>query len=172
MRDEIARLIEPLDRGAPITDEALQTLSRYVADMYGRALPEDYVAFLRLADGADGALAGGNAIVLWEAGELPGVQRDLETDEHMPGFFVIGSDSGDYLYGIDLRKDAPAGQYLETEDAAMDWDYILWHGESFLELLRYADRPATPAGGGRLSFPSRLVESLRRLVRERPRADR
>jgi hypothetical protein len=26
--------------------------------------------------------------------------------------------------------DAPPARYVETEDAAMDWDYVLWRGAS------------------------------------------
>jgi SMI1 / KNR4 family (SUKH-1) len=136
--DELARLLEPLDRGDPISEDALRRLTEHVEQTYGASLPDDYLAFLRRANGADGPLPGGNPIVLWEAEQLPDVNADLETEQWMPGFFVIGSDSGDFLYGIDLRPDAPPDPYVETEDAAMEWDYVLWRGGSFLELLRYS----------------------------------
>jgi hypothetical protein len=140
VNDELARLVETLDLGDPISEGALQVLVGHVADTYGKTLPEDYVAFLRRGNGGDGPLPGGNPIVLWEAEQLPGVNAGLETEKWMPGFLIIGSDTGDYLYGIDLRADAPAERYVETEDAAMEWDYVLWRGGSFLELLKYSDR--------------------------------
>jgi hypothetical protein len=136
--DELALFLEPLDCGEPISEDALRRLTDHVRETYGATLPDDYLAFLRVANGADGPLPGGNAIVLWEAQQLPGVNEDMETEQWMPGFFVIGSDSGDFIYGIDLRPDAPPERYVETEDASMAWDYVLWRGSSFLELLRYS----------------------------------
>jgi hypothetical protein len=123
--DELARLLEPLDRGDPISDDALRHLTDHVQETYGATIPDDHVSFLRLANGAAGELPGGNAI-------------DLGTQEQVPGFFVIGSDSGDIIYEIDLRADALPERYVETEDVGMDWDYILWRGSSFLELVRYS----------------------------------
>jgi hypothetical protein len=49
------------------------------------------------------------------------------------------STSSRHPFGIDLRPDAPPARYVETEDAAMDWDYVLWRGASFLELLVYLE---------------------------------
>ena len=58
----------------------------------------------------------------------------------MPGLLVIGSDAGDLVYGIDLRQDAPRERYIETEDASMAWDYILWQGRTVLDLLQHLNR--------------------------------
>lgn len=138
--DELATLLEPLDRGEPVSEETLRALIEHVERTYATPLPKDYVAFLRAANGADGNLPGGHPVVLWEAEALVEINEDFETDEHMPGFFVIGSDTGDFPFGIDLRAGAPAERYVETEDASLDWDYVLWRGGSFLELLRYLDR--------------------------------
>ena len=57
----------------------------------------------------------------------------------MPGMFIIGSDAGDALYGIDLRSDAPPERYVETFDV-MEWEYVMWRGRSFLDLLLYLGR--------------------------------
>ncbi len=138
--DELTRFLESLDCGEPISEDALRRLTDHVHETYGAALPDDYLAFLRLANGADGPLPGGSSIVLWEAEQLPGVNEDFETEERMPGCFIIGSDTGDFPFGIDLRPDAPPERYVETEDVSMDWDYVLWRGASFVELLRYQDR--------------------------------
>jgi hypothetical protein len=108
----------------------LQALFEHVERTYGTRLPDDYVAFLRRANGAEGELPGGNPIVLFEAQVLKQANDDMDTQEWMPGFFVIGGDTGDYPFGIDLRPDAPPARYVETEDAAMDWDYVLWRGAS------------------------------------------
>ena len=66
--------------------------------------------------------------------------------------FIIGSDAGDAHYGIDLREDAPPERYVETFDA-LEWDYVMWRGRTFLDLLLYVGRSLDspkPGGFGRL----------------------
>jgi hypothetical protein len=138
--DELDRVLAPLDLGEPASEDVLQALFEHVERTYGTRLPDDYVAFLGRANGAEGELPGGNPVVLFEAQVLKQANEEMETEVYMPGFFVIGGDTGDYPVGIDMRHDAPAERYVETEDAGMDWDYVLWRGSSFLELLRYLER--------------------------------
>jgi hypothetical protein len=145
-QDDLARFLSYLDCGPHISSETLDELVRHVSSVYGASLPEDYVAFLRRANGADGTLANGAPVVLWSAELLARVNADFE--HRMPGFLIIGSDTGDYVYGIDLRPDAPAERYVETEDVSMDWDYILWRGRSLRDLLAHVDPPRLAASAG------------------------
>jgi hypothetical protein len=138
--DELARILAQLDLDGPVTDEALEQLLSYVSATYGTALPDDYLAFLRRSDGADGELENGAPVVFWKAEGLPRINEDSETEQWAPGMFIIGSDAGDALYGIDLRDDAPPERYVEMFDAP-DWDDVLWRGRSFLDLLRHLGRP-------------------------------
>src|SRR5262245_11241591 len=113
---ETARIVAGLEREPPVSDEELATLVAHVESNYEARLPDDYVAFLRTANGADGDLENGAPIVLWAAELLPEINADNETERWMPGCLVIGSDAGDLLYGIDLRADAPPERYVVTED--------------------------------------------------------
>ena len=130
-------LLEPLDRGEPITTQEMQRLVEDVAATYSASLPVDYLEFLRYSNGADGRLANGFPLVLWAAEVLPEANEANLVEGWMPGCFAIGSDAGDAVFGIDLREDAPPERYLETDDVGMDWDYVFWRGVSFLELLRH-----------------------------------
>jgi hypothetical protein len=123
----------------PATDDELEHLVSHVSATYGASLPEDYLAFLRTANGADGDLSNGAPVVFWKAELLPRINEDAETEQWMPGMFIIGSDAGDALYGIDLRSDAPPERYVETFDV-MEWEYVMWRGRSFLDLLLYLGR--------------------------------
>jgi hypothetical protein len=138
---QLARILGGLDLEPPASPEAISQLIRHVSATYETSLPEDYLAFLQIANGADGELANGVPVVFWKAELLPQVNEETKTEEWMSGFFVIGSDTGDTLYGIDLRKDAPLERYLEADEGGMDWEYVFWRGTTFLDLLLYLGRP-------------------------------
>jgi hypothetical protein len=159
VNDDLARLIEPLDCGEPISKDALQALVGHVADTYGTTLPEDYIAFLRLANGADGDTASGLPVVLWQADLLPGINEDTETEQWLPGLFIIGSDAGDLHYGIDMRPDAPAERYIAIE--GLYWPDVLWRCPSLVDLVLYLDRPR-----GLVSRARGLVLLLRQRLRK------
>jgi hypothetical protein len=75
--------------------------------------------------------------VFWSAELLAKVNEENESRRHAPAFFVIGGDADDPLFGIDLRPGAPAARYVVTDSIAIGWDYILWRGDSFRELIRH-----------------------------------
>jgi hypothetical protein len=155
---ELARILAPLSLDPPATDDVIEHLVRHVSTTYSASLPEDYLAFLRTANGADGDLENGAPVVFWKAELLPRISEDAETEQWMPGMFIIGSDAGDALYGIDMREDAPPERYVETFDV-MEWDSVMWRGRSFLDLLLYLGRPLdSPKLGG---F-GRLLRGLRK----------
>lgn len=156
---EVERILAQLELEPPITDDALGQLVSYVSTTHGSSLPDDYLAFLRTANGADGDLENGAPVVFWKAELLPQLQDDSETEEWAPGMFIIGSDAGDALYGIDLRDDAPRERYLEMFDG-LDWDMVMWRGQSFLDLLLYVGRPYE--GAFRFGGLGRLLRRLRR----------
>ena len=138
---EIARILAPLDRGPGASEAQLAALGADLAGVFPAPLPDDYVAFLRYANGADGTLANGAPVVLWEAELLLEANADTIEGGWMPGCLLIGSDGGDFPFGIDLRTDAlHDAKYVETEDVGIAWDYLLWSGPSFLALLRYLNR--------------------------------
>ena len=137
---ELDRLLAPLELGGPADDAEIDAIVADVAGTFGAPLPDDYVAFLRLANGADGALANGRPLVLYASELLWTENADADSGDWLADFFAIGSDAGDAVYGLDLREDAPDERYLETDDVGMDWDYVFWRGASLLDLLRHLGR--------------------------------
>ena len=138
---QLARILAGLDVEPPASSESIRQLMSHISSTYETGLPEDYLEFLQTANGADGELASGAPVVFWKAELLAQVNQEANIEEWMPGCFVIGSDAGDTIYGIDLRKDAPPERYLETDDVGMDWNSIFWRGNTFLDLLLHAGRP-------------------------------
>ena len=140
---DVNGMLAGLERDPPISEDALAALSEHVDRTYARPLPGDYIDFLRIANGADGQLANGIPIALWSAEVLPEANL-LDGSPWLPGCLVIGSDTGDTVYGIDMRADAPAERYLESEDVGLDWDYIFWRGSTFASLLAHVSAPLSP----------------------------
>ena len=144
--DGLASLLQGLEVEPPASEGDLRELAEYVSATYRAELPEDYVAFLRMANGADGEFGNGAPIVLWTASALPEANT-FGAELVLPGCLLIGSDAGDGLYGIDLRSDAPTERYVDLYDGP-EWDLVLWRGDSFLALLRHISRPAPPSATG------------------------
>jgi hypothetical protein len=137
---DVNGVLAGLERDPPISEDALATLIEHVERTYVTSLPDDYIDFLQTANGADGHLANGIPIALWSAELLPEANL-LEGSPWLPGCLLIGSDTGDTVYGIDMRLDAPAERYLESEDVGLDWDYIFWRGRTFSSLLGHLSAP-------------------------------
>ena len=140
-------LLAGLDVEPPVSDEALDALRQYVSATYELPLPDDYVAFLRTANGADGTRENGTPLVLWTADVLP-EGNTFEGEQILPGCLLIGSDAGDGHYGIDLRRDTPSTQrYVDLYDAP-EWEMVLWRGGSLRELLLEIGKPKVGEEGG------------------------
>jgi hypothetical protein len=135
----IEELLAGLELEPPVTPAALDELLAYVSMTYDAPVPDDYVAFLRTANGADGAFENDAPIVLWAAEALPEANT-YEGEQVLPGCLIIGSDAGDGLYGIDLREDAPSQRYVDLYDGP-EWELELWRGGSLRELLIEISRP-------------------------------
>ena len=157
---DVDGVLAGLERDPPISQEALAGLIEHVARTYETRLPDDYVAFLRTANGADGHLANGIPIALWSAEVLPEANL-LEGSPWLPGCLVIGSDTGDTVYAIDMREDAPPERYLESEDVGLDWDYIFWRGGTFASLLAHLSAALDPEPPKR-GLRNALSRALRR----------
>jgi hypothetical protein len=140
-------LLAGLEVEPPVSDEALDALRAYVSATYELPLPDDYVAFLRTANGADGTLENGAPLVLWMAEVLP-EGNTYEGEQILPGCLLIGSDAGDGHYGIDLRRDTSATQrYVDLYDAP-EWEMVLWRGGSLRELLLEIGKPKADEESG------------------------
>lgn len=118
-----------LRQGAPA--EALEELQRRL----GVRLPEDYLAFLRASDGAEGPIGESSYVM------LDGVDELLLENEGMKaiqrGFFIFGSNGGEEAYAFELRSGAM--RVVETPYDVMGLDEPTVRAQSFTEFLRYLE---------------------------------
>jgi len=106
----------------------------------GLRLPEDYVAFLRVSDGAEGFIGDNSYVILWSSKELSSMNDAYEVQKYVPGLLIIGSSGGGEAYGFDTR--GSAWPIVQVPFVGMDWGDAQLMGESFslfLHCLREAE---------------------------------
>ncbi|WP_298717641.1 SMI1/KNR4 family protein [Chitinophaga sp.] len=96
------------------------------------AVPADYVEYMFLKNGGEGAIGEEGYIRLWMLQELMEANQDYAVQEFAPGLFLIGSDGGDAAYG--LRKDDLA--FIEVPFIGMSIHEVKVLGYDFAEFLQ------------------------------------
>jgi SMI1 / KNR4 family (SUKH-1) len=86
----------------PNSPASEQILASLVAGV-SAPLPDDYMAFLRRANGGEGFI-GDRYVQLWKAEELVEMNRAYQTAELFPNLFFIGSDGGGEAYAFALSR--------------------------------------------------------------------
>jgi len=140
-------------RALPATDEAIARFEQ----AFGRALPRDYVDFLKTANGGEGTI-GAAYIRLWGVEDIIRLNHGYAVQEFLPGLLVFASNGGGGAFAFDTRHDPWI--ILRIEFAAMLFEDTVRLADSFTEfILRLAqsetlrpDKSAKPATGGRSNF--------------------
>lgn len=94
------------------------------------SLPEQYLDFLRLSNGADG-FVGVSYLTLWALEELEQFNREYQVTEFAPGLLLIGSNGGGEAYAIDLQNNI----FGMVPFIGMELAEFTVCGETFLEFL-------------------------------------
>jgi SMI1 / KNR4 family (SUKH-1) len=110
------------------TDDMLQRLQAAVP----HPLPDDYSAFLRWSDGAEGDI-GSNYIQLWSV-ERVATPADVY-QEFVPGLLFIAGDGGAGLFGYDLRQTPSPIVVTHTDD--LDLATLVTVAPSFCAFLDF-----------------------------------
>jgi hypothetical protein len=83
------------------------------------ALPESFLAFLRLSNGGEGELADEPGwFQLWPAEEVVSRNRDYGVDEFLPGFIGFGSDGGGELLAFAPNREVVMVPFILMDSAA------------------------------------------------------
>src|SRR5262249_30653850 len=78
----------------------------------GTELPQEYLDFLRAANGGEGPLGERGYLALWRAEEVGQANQEYSVAEFAPGLLLIGSDGGGTAVGIDLRSSDSGGMHF------------------------------------------------------------
>ncbi len=93
----------------------------------GFSLPESYIALLKVTDGLS---CNGN-LVLLEASDLASRTSDYEVSEYLPGYLMIGDDSG----GVALVMQLAGQAIYEVDMGVMDASDLRKSADSLEQLL-------------------------------------
>jgi SMI1 / KNR4 family (SUKH-1) len=85
----------------------------------GAKFPQDYIAFLLLANGGEGFVGENQPLILWPAEQLISVNDGYRVRDYAPGLLVFGSNGGGDAYGFDRRS--PDWRIVEMPFIGMDW---------------------------------------------------
>jgi hypothetical protein len=105
----------------------------------GVSLPDDYVAFLRIANGAEGFAGKAAYAILWGVDELAAMNAAYQVRQYCPGLLAFGSNGGGEAYGFDTRT--LVWSVVQVPFVGMAWDLAQPLGESFGAFLERLRRP-------------------------------
>lgn len=97
-------------------------------------LPEDYVQFVKVADGAEGFINDTAYLALWKIGDLYSLNHSYRVEEYVPGCLLFGSDGGGEALAFDTRV-APFA-VVQIPFIGMEWKEARVLGRSFSEFLK------------------------------------
>ena len=124
LRSVLAR-VELRNPGAP---EDIQ----FALSAAARPLPEDYLAFLRASDGAEGWI-GKNYLQV--AGARSAAETTMAFAQWVPGLFFFASDGAEGLFAFDLRDDGRRVAITHTDD--LELEGLVYAAESFTTFLGF-----------------------------------
>jgi SMI1 / KNR4 family (SUKH-1) len=82
----------------PVSARALRAAEQAL----GKALPEDYKAFLQEHNGGNGFI-GSTYFILWQAEELAEFNDGYQVSRYAPGLLIFGSNGGGDAFAFDTR---------------------------------------------------------------------
>src|SRR2546422_544384 len=99
MSPHFERLVSGLKMRAPATENAVSDFQRRSAVQ----LPQQYLDFLRVSNGAEGFI-GNKYVIFWPIEELLELNEAYQVDDYAPGLFLFGSSGGGEAYAFDTRS--------------------------------------------------------------------
>jgi len=118
----------------PASHEDLQQL----AGRLGCAVPDDYVEFLRLSNGAEGFVGRDEYIALYSIEDI--IKANVEEEfwrEYVPGLLLFCSNGGGTAYAFDRRT--PDMPVVDTPFIGGGLDYLTPQGNTLSEFIESLD---------------------------------
>ncbi len=100
----------------------------------GCTFPDEYLAFLRTSNGAEGMLASGDYVVLWPAENLTACNHDYQIAECCPEVVAFGSNDGGEVF-VFRRSN---GHIAIVPLIGLELDQVVDVAPSFTEFLENA----------------------------------
>jgi len=98
-------------------------------------LPDGYLEFISMSNGAEGQLKS-SYLIIWPIEELFRLNDAYHVDEFAPGFFLIGSDGGGMAFAFDKQT----GELFEMPFIGMSGEEAIFRGKDFQALINSLDK--------------------------------
>jgi hypothetical protein len=134
--DEFKNLSNELVLGEPGTPDLIAETHRNL----GFELPNDYVDFIKRANGADGPFGKDGYLNLWPVHDLRAKNKGYQVDDFAPGLLLFGSDGGGEAFAFDTRD--PTLPVVGVPFVGLSLKEIQPLAESFLEFLKNGGSPS------------------------------
>ncbi|MBS1910957.1 MAG: SMI1/KNR4 family protein [Bacteroidetes bacterium] len=101
-QEQRASILKSIDRNPPAEPQAIIAM-QHEGNL---SLPDDYIEFLKYANGGEGPIGSEGYIMLWRIEELIELNSAYQVAEYAPGLFLIGSDGSGDAFAFDTRSNA------------------------------------------------------------------
>jgi hypothetical protein len=128
MNQEISNLFTKMEL------RTINTNMSIVKENYIRQLPNDYIEFMFMHDGAVG-LVGDSYFDLWTLDNVIELNPYFPEEDFSKQVIIIGSNGSGSLFGYDLLDKT----FFETDEFQMNREEIIRCGNTFLTLMKYLE---------------------------------
>jgi hypothetical protein len=104
-------------------------------------LPEDYLAFMRASNGAEGSI-GKAYLAILSVDEMVQANEQLDVEERAPGLVLFASDGGAEMYCFDLRREQIRVSVINMMD--IGFEEPRYRSDTFSGLLQFLESTDDP----------------------------
>lgn len=126
--DNLKSLLASVKLNDPATLENVESVETEL----NLEFPQEYIDVLLYSNGFTGQIGEEGWFDLWKIEDLVENNNAYDFPTQLPGILIIGSNQGEFNYGIDLREDTH--RYIMVDPISMKNDFF-FGGSTFEELL-------------------------------------
>lgn len=93
---------------------------------------KEYEQYLKEFNGGSGMIGEESYLILWSQDEIVEFNRDYAVEEFLPNILLIGSDGGEFAYGINSKC-----EYIQVPFIPMDTEEVSVIARTFEEFIQY-----------------------------------
>ncbi len=134
-------LTESLRKNPGASKEAIADFLRAL----GLSVPNEYLDFMQVSNGAEGFVGDGGYVMLWPVQDIVERNQDYKVGDFAPGLLLFGSDGGGEGFAFDTRQDGMP--IVSVPFVSMSLDDLWPCGKSFAEFIEYLARLNSETNG-------------------------
>ncbi len=138
MNLSLLQLTEGLQINPPASLTAITELEKKL----NQALPFEYKKILSFGNGMEGFFGDNQQYIqLWTAEDIINANKEYNTQESIPGIYLIGSDGEHEAFAVDMRSSSGTCGNFFILPFPLDWEEADRLGKTAEEFLQKAQNP-------------------------------